>query len=158
MSIKLKYIQILNEANRILAGNENNLYKIKIILDLIRKRLENYNWIGIYLLDRDKLKLLVYSGDKETQHKEIPIDKGLCGLAVRERKIINVPDVSLNKYYLECFPETKSELISPIFNNGEIIGEIDVDSYKLNAFNSNDEWFLFRLGELIKKELLEIKI
>lgn len=156
MSIKRKYIISLNEIKKIIKINALAEIKCKKILDYLRKNYKHYNWIGIYLLkNKNKLKLFTYSGDKETQHKIIPINKGLCGLAVRKKEIINVPDVTLNSNYLECFPETKSELIVPIFKNNELIGEIDIDSYKLNAFNKNDEWFINKIGEIIVKIVIK---
>jgi GAF domain-containing protein len=152
MSIKRKYVTTLREIENIINSNNfDNKSKIKEVLKILRKNFAKYNWIGIYLLQGDKLVLYEYDGDKETQHKIIPLDKGLCGLAAREKRIVNVSDVSLNPFYLECFPETKSELIVPIFKNGEIIGEIDIDSYKLNAFDSNDEWFITKVANIIVK-------
>jgi len=146
MSIKRKYVAFLEKLDSI-ANNDNG--KLKNILDNLRKEFPKYNWIGIYVLRGDKLELLVFSGDKETEHKIIPIDKGLCGMAVRENRIINVYDVTNNPIYLQCFPETKSELVVPIYKDGKIIGEIDIDSYQIGAFDKNDEWFITKLGEKI---------
>jgi GAF domain-containing protein len=152
MSIKRKFILTLKEIEKIVnTTNLDSRGKVKEILKFLRKNFEKYNWIGIYLLQGDKLFLYEYEGNRETQHKVISLDKGLCGLAAREKRIINVSDVSLNPYYLECFPETKSELVVPIFKDGIVIGEIDIDSYKLNAFDSNDEWFISKVANLISE-------
>jgi GAF domain-containing protein len=146
MAIKRKYLNFLQHIDEI---KGEDLEKLKVILDGLRKEFSKYNWIGIYVLRNEKLELLVYSGDKETEHKIIPLDKGLCGMAVREKRIVNVYDVTNNPVYLQCFPETKSELVVPIYKNGEIIGEIDIDSYTLGAFNENDEWFVSKIAEKI---------
>ncbi|HLI46372.1 MAG TPA: GAF domain-containing protein [Geobacterales bacterium] len=146
MSIKKKYLSFLEGIDGISLPEDE---KIQYILDFLRKEFPKYSWVGIYVLKGDKLELLSFSGDKETEHKVIPIDKGLCGMAVRENRIVNVYDVSNNPTYLQCFPETKSELVVPIYKDGKIIGEIDIDSYQLGAFDKNDEWFILKLGEKI---------
>lgn len=51
--------------------------------------------------------------------------------------------------YLACFPSTKSEIVVPIFRNGAVIGEIDIDSSDLNAFGPADQRFLERVAELL---------
>ncbi len=145
MSIKRKYVKLLQKIE-----NSND---IKEILDMMRKEIKHYNWVGIYLLKDKELRLLAFSGDKEPEHKIIPIEKGICGMAVRENRIVNVYDVSLNPNYLPCFPETKSELVVPIYKEGVIIGEIDIDSDELGAFDENDEWFVSKVGERISKLL-----
>lgn len=147
MSVKRKYLKALEEIENI--KKEKGKEGIKEILDMLRSKFEGYNWVGIYVLKDGVLKLLEFSGEKETEHKVIPVERGLCGMAVREKRIVNVYDVSSSKEYLQCFPETKSEIVVPIFKGERIVGEIDIDSYKIGAFNENDEWFLARVAEII---------
>ena len=47
----------------------------------------------------------------------------------------------------------KSEIVVPILVNNKNIGQIDVDSRKINAFNKSDEIFLVQVNELISKNL-----
>ncbi len=146
MSIKRKYLKLLEKIE--------NTNDIKEILEMMRREIKHYNWVGVYLVkDKKELRLLTFSGDKETEHKVIPIEKGICGMAVREKRIVNVYDVSSDPNYLQCFPETKSELVVPIYKDGEIIGEIDIDSNELGAFDENDEWFVSKVSEKIAKIL-----
>ena len=44
--------------------------------------------------------------------------------------------------YLACSSRTPSEIVVPIFANGRIVGEIDVDSQKIAAFAGTDRIFL----------------
>lgn len=149
MSIKRKYLIALKELEEIKSKSKDPLEISKKALEYLRKNFDKYNWVGIYILEENVLKLLDYSGDKETEHKIIPIDKGLCGMSVREKRIINVPDVSSSSEYLQCFLETKSELVVPMFFGNKVIGEIDIDSYRLNAFDNNDEWFISKVCEIL---------
>ena len=51
--------------------------------------------------------------------------------------------------YLACFVSTKSEIVVPIFKNGKLVGEIDIDSHQISAFKEDDEVFLEKLSKLI---------
>lgn len=110
---------------------------------------KHYNWVGIYLVDGQDLILDAYAGPKETEHKRIRIGYGICGLAAKERFTVVVPDVSKESKYISCFPETKSEIVVPIFKNGEVIGEIDIDSDYESPFSKEDEDFLEQIANLI---------
>jgi len=98
-----------------------------------------FNWVGIYLLKGKVLELGPFIG-AATDHKRIPVGRGICGKAVAEnRDIINVPDVTKDSDYLACSLETKSELVVLIRNaDGKILGQIDIDSHEAGAFESTD--------------------
>ena len=106
MAIKRKYLSFLQHIDEI---KGEDLKKLKAILDGLRKEFSKYNWIGIYVLRNEKLELLVYSGDKETEHKVIPIDKGLCGMAVREKRKEKLPVIDKEGNNMKSSkPKTKS--------------------------------------------------
>lgn len=98
-----------------------------------------YNWVGIYTLTKDTLKLGPFLG-KPSAHKTIKVGRGVCGTAVKENRNINVPDVNQHSNYLSCSIETKSELVVLIRDKkNRVLGQIDIDSHTLNAFNDTDE-------------------
>ena len=99
-----------------------------------------------------KLVLLSFAG-KPTEHKEIPVGKGICGQVAKTSKSLIVDDVSKEKNYISCDIDVKSEIVVPIFVDGKNIGQIDVDSKNLNAFDINDENFLKQINDLISKNL-----
>lgn len=84
----------------------------------------------------------------EFLHDRIP-GTGVCGAAVASGTTEIVSDVSKDTRYLACFPSTKSEIVVPIFRDGVVIGEIDIDSSDLNAFGDADQRFLERVAELL---------
>lgn len=103
---------------------------------------DQLNWIGFYftatfLFNEASTDLIVgpYFGEW-THHQRIPLNKGICGMAVREDQTINIEDVSQNPEYLSCSVKTKSELVIPLKNSqGITIGELDIDSHELAAFS-----------------------
>lgn len=109
----------------------------------LRAEFRQYGWVGIYRREGDALALVVYDGDRPTEHTRIPIERGLCGRAVRENATVVVGDVRTAPEYLACFLETRSEIVVPIRDvAGVAIGEIDIDGTEVNAYDASDAKFL----------------
>ena len=99
----------------------------------------HFNWTGIYLLRGNFLELGPFLGNA-SEHTLIEVGQGVCGTAVAENADQNVPDVRASSNYLACSIETRSELVVLIRDrNDRILGQIDIDSHKLDAFGSNEE-------------------
>jgi GAF domain-containing protein len=101
-----------------------------------------YNWVGVYLVKGSDLHLDAWAGPAATIHTTIPVGKGVCGFAAKSGRTEIVSDVSKDPRYLECFANTKSEIVVPILLSGKVLGEIDIDSDELNAHSSLDREFL----------------
>jgi len=112
------------------------------MVKLLNSTVPSYTWVGIYAVDGKDLVLDAWSGPAATEHTRIPIGKGVCGFAAKAGKTEIVSDVSKDPRYLQCFLSTKSEIVVPIFNQGSVVGEIDIDGDQLDAFSSLDREFL----------------
>jgi GAF domain-containing protein len=117
---------------------------------LLKQGRDNYDWVGIYLLEGDTLVLNNYIG-KPTDHTRIEVGVGVCGTAVAERANQIVGDVTALDNYLACSLETRSEIVVLIRRGDEIFGQIDIDSDRVNAFSEEDESLLTRVGELLAR-------
>lgn len=122
------------------------------VVKLLNQNLSYYNWTGFYFIDNGVLKLGHYIG-RPTEHVKIKIGEGICGRAVSEDNTILVGDVTKEKNYLACSIDTKSEIVVPIRVNSSIIGEIDIDSDKINAFDEEDKIFLEKVVDIISKKI-----
>ncbi|MCI2430756.1 GAF domain-containing protein [Candidatus Acetothermia bacterium] len=118
-------------------------------VSFLRKRVARYNWVGVYMLEGSELVLKAWDGPEATRHTRIPIGKGICGLAAREKKTVIVGDVNADPRYLACFPYTRSEIVVPILKGAKVLGEIDIDSDTLNAFTEKDREFLEQVAALL---------
>lgn len=104
------------------------------------RRLPSYNWVGFYLLDPtgEFLNLGPFNG-APTPHIRIPLDQGICGAAAASGKTVVVDDVHADPRYLSCSLETQSEIVAPVFVNGIVAGELDIDSHTPAAFTLLDQ-------------------
>lgn len=82
---------------------------------------------------------IVWSGPGAPEYPAFPITKGLTGAAISTRKTVSVGDVAADPRYLTAFGTTRSEIIVPVFDGaGEnVVGTIDVESHKPNAFSED---------------------
>ena len=112
----------------------------------------DYTWVGIYLLHGNELVLGPFEG-KPSPHTRIPLGRGICGAAAAQKATIIVDDVNADPRYLACSVETKSEIVAPIMLDGDVLGEIDIDSDKPAAFGPADRMLLERVAALLAPRL-----
>ncbi|QNM84741.1 GAF domain-containing protein [Polaribacter pectinis] len=117
--------------------------KLQEICNTLKNSISYYNWVGFYFNHENKkeLKLAQYAGE-ETEHTIIPFGKGICGQVAVSNENFVVQDVSEQDNYISCGWKVKSEIVIPIFVNGNNIGQIDIDSHSANIFTEKDEQFL----------------
>jgi len=125
------------------------------ICELLETHIDYYNWVGFYFKNGDKEELILgpYVG-APTDHTVIPFGKGICGQVAVSNKNFVVPDVTAQDNYIACSITVKSEIVVPIFVNGENIGQIDIDSNTPDPFTEADERFLEFVNNHVAKLLV----
>ena len=117
------------------------------------RRLIDYQMFSIMLLDEKGDTLITrYAwrfGSVHAPTRRIPITSGLVGAAVREWRVINVPDVRKDARYLEMNPETRSEMVVPLFRKGHIIGVLDLEHTRTGFFHEEHERMLTTMAAQI---------
>jgi sigma-B regulation protein RsbU (phosphoserine phosphatase) len=152
------YARISRQAQTLEVLNEIAV-ELASILDLdpllervgqLLRRLIDYQMFTIMLLDEKGENLITrYAwrfGHTSTPTRRLSINEGLVGAAVREWRPINVPDVSKDPRYLAMNPETRSELIVPLFYKGRIIGVLDLEHTRTNFFHEEQVRILTTLA------------
>lgn len=122
------------------------------VVKILADNVSYYNWTGFYFMKDKELVIGPYIG-RPTEHVKIKVGQGICGRAVAEKNTIIANDVTKEDNYLACSLETKSEIVVPIWVNGEIIGEIDIDSDEIAAFDEDDKNFLEKVAKIISQKL-----
>ena len=110
----------------------------------------NYRWVGLYKTTKTEFVIVAGTGNCPVAYPRFPITQGLCGAALDSGKPVIVGDVSKDLRYLPTFHTTRSEIIVPMRNDHRhVLGMLDAESDKLNAFDDEDLQFLERAGGLI---------
>lgn len=148
----LNYDTAEEEIKKIILKYESSQVLQKVVY-FLHNNFDNYSWVGIYIVDGDELILGPWKGEQATNHKKIPIGKGICGSAATSGKTEIVSDVTKDKRYLACFISTRSEIVVLIKKNDMVIGEIDIDSDIPNAFNKRDAVFLEKIADMLSKHI-----
>ena len=112
-----------------------------------------YRWVGLYDVDasRGEVRNLVWDGPAAPEYPIFPITKGLTSSAIAEKRTVNVGDVGADPRYLTALGSTRSEIIVPISNDqGDVVGTIDVESERSNAFDQSTERLLEDCAVLLR--------
>ena len=149
---KVSYDEVAARLQKIIhSGSQRKAITYFVCREL--RKIPHYTWVGIYYVDGPELVLASWSGPSATQHSRIPIGEGICGAAVKEKATVVVPDVEKDPRYLQCFINTRAEIVVPILRGGAPIAEIDIDSDQVNAFGPTDkefvEWVAEDLGPIL---------
>jgi len=144
--------QLLVAIRSAVAAAPNANTAMKQAVQLLKDAVPHYSWVGIYLVDGEELVLGPFLG-KPSPHTRIPLGKGICGAAVTEKATIIVDDVNADPRYLACSIETKSEIVVPIMDGAEVLGEIDIDSDQPAAFGQADRALLEQVASLLSEAL-----
>ena len=118
---------------------------------LLWEHLPNLNWAGFYKMIGEKLVLGPFQG--KTACIEIEIGRGVCGTAVAENKTQLVYDVHQFPGHIACDCASNSEIVVPIYKNGEIWGVLDIDSPVIGRFSEEDKTGLEEFVKVLEKVL-----
>jgi GAF domain-containing protein len=107
----------------------------------------HFFWTGFYRMCGGRLVVGPYIGTVGCL--QIELGRGVCGTAAANRETIVVPDVQQFPGHIACDPNSKSEIVVPVFDSeGTLVAVLDVDSDRLDAFDEEDRAGLERIVAL----------
>ncbi len=111
-----------------------------------------YRWVGVYDVGDEQISVIGYSGPSAPAHPAFSVSQGLSGEAVRTRSTVVSNDVANDSRYLRAFETTGSETIVPILGaeSGLVIGTLDVESERCDAFSGGDVEFLEECAAVLR--------
>ena len=122
-----------------------NLSNVSALLN----QFENINWCGFYIVKEDGLYLGPFQG--EVACSFIPFNKGMCGRCYQQKKTIIIDDVLSDKDHIACSSLSRSEIVTPIIKNNEVVALIDIDAPIKNRFHQEDADVLEKVAEILKE-------
>ena len=139
--------EIVQRIHSIVTAKDVRAEKAKRLAEAVRS-LGNYRWTGVYDVGNEMVSIIAYSGAGAPAYPTFAITEGLTGAAIRKKATVLVGDVQSDPRYLTAFGSTLSEIIVPVVNpqSGEVVGTIDVESERANAFSARDQRLLEQCG------------
>lgn len=131
------YQELCEHLSGLLGSETNFVANAANTAALLYHSLPDVNWVGFYFAEGNDLLLGPFQGKPACAR--IALGKGVCGTAASEQKTIVVSDVSKFPGHIACDPDSKSEIVVPLLNWGNLLGVLDVDSASLNRFDEDDK-------------------
>lgn len=150
LSKEESYKSLIPQLDALLAG-ETDLIANLANLSAALMAAFNFLWVGFYFHKHGELILGPFQGPVACNR--LQLGKGVCGTAVLIKKTIIVPDVNLFDGHIACSSLAKSEIVIPIFSNGEVRAVLDVDSEQLDYFDDVDKSYLSDIVNLIESKI-----
>ena len=141
------YALMADQAASMIETESHYVAALSNLSALIYESMDRLNWAGFYMMDKGSLLVGPFQGRPACIR--IEIGKGVCGTAVKEKKIQRVADVHAFPGHIACDAASRSEIVLPIRSGGRIVGVLDIDSPEPERFSEEDEKGLALLADLI---------
>ena len=141
-SKKELYENLLPQIKSLVEG-ENDAIANMANISACLKDTFNFWWVGFYRVIADELVLGPFQGPLACTR--IKKGKGVCGTAWQNAETVIVADVDEFPGHIACSSLSKSEIVVPVFNDGEVVAVLDIDSERLANFDETDKSYLEKL-------------
>ncbi len=135
-------LQVLNEISREITSIldlESLLERIGTLL----RRVIDYQMFSIWIVNEQdhvlENRFALRFGERFYPDEKLPLNQGLVGAAIAERRLIHAPDVRKDPRYRMFNPETRSEMAMPLIYKGKVIGILDIEHTRPHFFNEDHE-------------------
>jgi sigma-B regulation protein RsbU (phosphoserine phosphatase) len=135
-------LEVLNEISRELTSILDVDALLERVGQLVR-RIIDFQMFSVWLVnERDQVlenRFAVRFGERFYPRETVPLDRGLVGSAMAERRVVHVADVRKDSRYHMVNPEARSEMAVPLIYKGKVIGVLDIEHTRTNYFNDDHE-------------------
>ena len=142
-----QYTALIPQIEALLYGEPDLVANLANIAAALKEQFKWF-WVGFYMVKDGELILAPFQGPVACTR--IKLGKGVCGAAWEQEKTLVVPDVEEFPGHIACSSLSRSEIVVPVFNNGVVVGVLDVDSELLDQFDETDARFLEDVVKLIQ--------
>jgi L-methionine (R)-S-oxide reductase len=140
------YQHLAGELHRLLGEERDLIANAANFSALIYHSLPNLNWAGFYMYKDNQLVLGPFQGKPACIR--IRIGQGVCGTAAADRETVLVSDVHAFPGHIACDAASRSEIVVPVLDDGELVAVLDIDSPKKNRFDELDQTGLENLIDI----------
>jgi GAF domain-containing protein len=141
-----QYQSLIPQVEALLMGEPDLVANLANVCAALKEQFK-WLWVGFYLVKDNELVLGPFQGPVACTR--IGLGKGVCGVAWQQEKTLIVPDVGTFPGHIACSSASRSEIVVPVFNDGKVVGVLDVDSTELDQFDETDAEYLQQITELV---------
>lgn len=141
-----KYAQVRARVASLIAGETDAVANLANAAALIHETF-GFWWTGFYRVRGEELVLGPFQGPVACTR--IPYGKGVCGTAWQRGETVVVPDVEAFPGHIACSSASRSEIVVPVWQDGTVVGVLDIDSRELGTFDAEDAAGLAPVAELL---------
>lgn len=141
-----QYVALIPQIKGLLSGEPNLIANLANTAAALKEQF-GWFWVGFYLVEKDELVLGPFQGPVACTR--IRKGRGVCGSSWEQAKTLIVPDVEKFPGHIACSSLSKSEIVVPLFKEGNIWGVLDVDSSDYNQFDETDQLYLEQIVALL---------
>jgi len=141
-----QYQSLIPQIEALIMGEDDLIANLANISAALKEQF-NWFWVGFYLLKNNELILGPFQGPVACTR--IAKGKGVCGAAWERAETLIVDDVDEFPGHIACSSLSRSEIVVPLFHEGEVVGVLDADSEHLAYFDEVDKTFLEQVVKLI---------
>jgi GAF domain-containing protein len=142
------YEALIPQVEALISGEQDLVANLANIAAALREAF-GFFWVGFYVVQGQELVLGPFQGPIACTR--IAYGRGVCGTAWKEKKTQLVPDVEAFPGHIACSSASKSEIVVPAFQEGEVFLVLDVDSDTLDDFDAVDQRYLEDLMGILEK-------
>ncbi|MDD3194067.1 MAG: GAF domain-containing protein [Oscillospiraceae bacterium] len=144
-----RYALLASQLSGLIQGVPHRIANLANASALLMEALEDINWAGFYLLEKDRLVLGPFQGRPACI--EIQVGRGVCGTAVERDEILLVENVHNFPGHIACDCASNSEIVLPLHAGGQIVGVLDIDSPSVGRFDEEDRAGLARFARILEE-------
>ena len=141
-----KYASLLIQARGLLSGETDVIANMANLAALLHQEM-GFWWTGFYRVEGQELVLGPFQGPVACTR--IAKGRGVCGTAWQEQQTVIVPDVEQFPGHIACSALSRSEIVVPVWNDGQIRAVLDIDSKELGTFDQTDREYLEKMVSLV---------
>jgi phosphoserine phosphatase RsbU/P len=105
-----------------------------------------------------RIRYAIGHRDEIVRNLRIPLDEGITGIAASARMPICVGDVTADPRYLPVVDAVHSELAVPMLARGRLVGVIDIQSTKRDAYDEEDSALVQLIGSRVAASIMNARL
>lgn len=141
-----RYETLLPQIEAVISSETDTIANMANIAAMLHETFRFW-WTGFYRVIDGELVLGPFQGPLACTR--IRKGRGVCGTAWAEGRTQVVPDVDQFPGHIACSSASKSEIVVPIWHDGNVVAVLDIDSADLNTFDDTDRLWLEKLAALL---------